>query len=76
MGKDSKAEFLARKAHRKELIEKSEKRMEHSINLLNQSHRLIRMAMGHDIGKRNNDKKDQNSEPTECGISPSYRFPR
>jgi hypothetical protein len=76
MGKDSKAEFLARKTRRKELIEKSEKRIEHSTNLLNQSHRLIRMALGHHIGKTNNDKTDQNSEPTECGRDPSYRSPQ
>jgi hypothetical protein len=76
MGKDSKAEFLARKTRRKELIEKSEKRIEHSTNLLNQSHRLIRMVLGHHIGKTNNDKTDQNSEPTECGRDPSYRTPQ
>jgi hypothetical protein len=76
MDTDPKAEFLAWKARRKELIEESEKRMEHSTTLLNQSHRLIRMAMGHDIGKTNNDKTDQNSEPTECGRDPSYRSPQ
>jgi hypothetical protein len=68
MGTDLKAEILARKARRKELIEESEKRMEHSTILLNESRRLMRIAMGHD-----NHKTDQNGEPTECGRGLSSR---
>jgi hypothetical protein len=54
MGTDPKAEFLARIARRKELIETSKKIIEESKNLVEQSHQLILIAMGHDaMGKAN-----------------------
>jgi hypothetical protein len=49
MGADPKAEFLAQIARRKELIETSKKIIEDSKTLVEQSHRLIHIAMGHDV---------------------------
>jgi hypothetical protein len=49
MDTDSKAEILARSERRRKLIEKSTTVIEKSNFLINQSHRLIRIAMGHDV---------------------------
>jgi hypothetical protein len=43
------AEVLAQLARRKELIERSKKLIVTSKDLVEQSHRLIRIAMGHDV---------------------------
>jgi hypothetical protein len=59
MDTDSKAEFLARIARRKELIETSKKKIEDSKTLVEQSHRLIRIAMGHDVHGGGNNHKDR-----------------
>jgi hypothetical protein len=56
MGKDLKSEILARIAWHKELIETSEKSMEDSTKLVEQSKRLIRIAMGHDVDEKGNHK--------------------
>jgi hypothetical protein len=53
MGTDSKAAFLTHIAHRKRLIEKSKKLIVISKDLIEQSHRRIRIAMGHDVDKGN-----------------------
>jgi hypothetical protein len=49
MGTDSEAEILAQIARRKELIERSKKIIVISKALVEQSDRLIRIAMGHDV---------------------------
>jgi hypothetical protein len=59
MDTDSKAEILARLERRRKLIEKSKTGIEKSNFLINQSHRLIRIAMGQDdTGSSNKPKAD------------------
>jgi hypothetical protein len=49
MGSDPKAEILAQIAYRQQVIERSKTIIEDSKALVDQSHRRIRMAMGHDV---------------------------
>jgi hypothetical protein len=49
MGSEPKAEFLAQIALRQKLIERSKKIIITSKALVEQSHRLIGIAMGHDV---------------------------
>jgi hypothetical protein len=49
MGSDPGADILARIARRQQLIGKTKKIIEDSKALVEQSHRLIRIAMGHDV---------------------------
>jgi hypothetical protein len=57
MGTNPKAEFLARIARHKELIETATKTIEHSTRLIKQSRRLVRIAMSHNVNGGNNRKK-------------------
>jgi hypothetical protein len=62
MGTDNPlAEFLAQIAQRKELNERSNKKIEKSNALIEQSHRLIfRIAMSHDVdGEGNGQSQDR-----------------
>jgi hypothetical protein len=60
--------FLARIARRKELIETSKKIIGDSKTLVEQSHRLIRNATGHDVdGEGNNHKR-----PARASISVQF----
>lgn len=54
MGANPKDELLARIALREELIATSKKMIEDSKNLVKQSHRLISIAMGHDVDGEGN----------------------
>jgi hypothetical protein len=56
MGTDPKAEILAQAARLEELIERSTNIIERLNALLDQSHRLIRLSMGHDVDRGNNHK--------------------
>jgi hypothetical protein len=74
MDTDSTAEIRAWIARRKQLIEISEKLIADSKNLVEQSHRLIRIAMGHD-GDGHNQKADDSGSvgtPTFTSFSTSH----
>src|SRR5262249_16102853 len=61
MAKDHpKAEILAQIARRKELIETSKKLIKETKNIVDQSHRLILTAMGHDAMGKANKTDDSN----------------